>query len=317
MDGFCPLCSFYRAHGARCPSQLRTREQRIERAAHLFSACESQHSRTICQEDGISEPEQHQGVALAEARRHQYAAMVAYLGDPSYGGWTPELRECAPQKRSARIDTNLPDESVRPGRNVALANATSEVIPIMATAPATANTPRTPREVVEFPPNVPVTVALKYGHAKTVSSQYGERFMFSLADGRVMFLAPEVGGKIEALGVNVRENFTIIRKVDEQQGSSVTWEVARVAGEQPNGTFVVPTALSKPAASATAPTNDASRRQSALSPSLVEEANSLVDSFAAVLDHALTKYQGRIKPEEAKALLITAYIQRSKYSSVA
>ena len=31
------------------------------------------------------------------------------------------------------------------------------------------------------------------------------------------------------------------------------------------------------------------------------EANSLVDDFAAVLDHTLTKYQGRIKPEEAES----------------
>ena len=71
----------------------------------------------------------------------------------------------------------------------------SEVFPIMATAAAPNTNTRAPREVVGFPPNVPVTVALKYGHAKTVSSQYGERFMFSLADGRVMFLAPEVGNR--------------------------------------------------------------------------------------------------------------------------
>ena len=316
MDGFCPLCGFYRAHGAHCPSQLRTREQRIERAAHLFASYESQHSRTICQEDGISEEEQREGAALAETRRRQYAAKVAHLGDPSYGGWTIEVHDRVPARCATASEINLPDESVRPGRNVALTNATSEVIPIMATAPAASNA-RTPREVVEFPPNVPITVALKYGHAKTVSSQYGERFMFSLADGRVMFLAPEVGGKIEALGINVRENFTITRRVDEQQGSSVTWEVARVAGEQPNGTFVVPAVPSKPAASANAPTNDTPRVQPAISPTLVDEANSLVDSFAAVLDHALTKYQGRIKPEEAKALLITAYIQRSKLSFVA
>ena len=194
----------------------------------------------------------------------------------------------------------------------------SEVFPIMATAAAPNNT-RAPREVVEFPPNVPVTVALKYSHAKTVSSQYGERFMFSLADGRVMFLAPDVGGKIEALGINVRENFTITRKWDEQQGSpaTATWEVARLVGEQPNGTFVVPALPSKPPASANAPTSDATGRRSVVSQSLVDEANCLVDSFAAVLDHALTKYQGRIKPEEAKSLLITAYIQRSKLSFVA
>jgi hypothetical protein len=190
----------------------------------------------------------------------------------------------------------------------------SEVIPIMATA---ASNTRAPREVVEFPPNVPVTVALKYGHAKTVSSQYGERFMFSLADGRVMFLDPEVGRKIEALGINVRENFTITRKWDEEKGAPLPWEVARLAGEQPNGTFVVPAAPSKPPASASTAAADAARRQPAASPSLVEEANSLVDSFAAVLEHALSNYQGRIKPEEAKALLITAYIQRNKLSFVA
>jgi hypothetical protein len=185
----------------------------------------------------------------------------------------------------------------------------------MATA-AAPNT-RAPREVVEFPPNVPISVALKYAHAKTVSSQYGERFMFSLVDGRVMFLDPEVGGKIEALGINVRENFTITRKWDEEKGAPLGWEVARLAGDQPNGTFGVPAVPSKPAASASTPTDDAPRRQPAVSPTLIEEANSLVDSFAAVLDHALSTYQGRIKPEEAKGLLITAYIQRSKLSFVA
>jgi len=142
--------------------------------------------------------------------------------------------------------------------------------------------------------------------------------MFTLADGRVMFLDPEVGGKIESLGVNVRENFTITKKWDEEKGVVLAWEVARLAGEQPNGTFVVPAAPSKPPASANAASGGgAARRQPAVSPSLVEEANSLVDSFAAVLEHALTNYQGRIKPEEAKALLITAYIQRNKLSFVA
>jgi hypothetical protein len=184
----------------------------------------------------------------------------------------------------------------------------------MATA---ASNTRAQREVVEFPPNTAVTVALKYPQARTVSSQYGERFMFTLADGRVMFLDPEVGGKIESLGVNVRENFTITRKWDEEKGVLLAWEVARLAGEQPNGTFVVPAVPSKPPASADAAFGGVTRRQPAVSPSLVEEANSLVDSFAAVLEHALTNYQGRIKPEEAKALLITAYIQRNKLSFVA
>ena len=218
------------------------------------------------------------------------------------------IAECEDSQGFIRLP--LPDELPMSETGV----TRSEVIPIMATA---ASNTRAQREVVEFPPNTAVTVALKYPQARTVSSQYGERFMFTLADGRVMFLDPEVGGKIESLGVNVRENFTITRKWDEEKGVLLAWEVARLAGEQPNGTFVVPAAPSKPPASASTASGNGTRRQPAVSPSLVEEANSLVDSFAAVLEHALTNYQGRIKPEEAKALLITAYIQRNKLSFVA
>jgi hypothetical protein len=36
-----------------------------------------------------------------------------------------------------------------------------------------------------------------------------------------------------------------------------------------------------------------------------------------VLERTLTTYQGRIKPDEARTLLVTAYIQRNKLSSVA
>jgi len=46
-------------------------------------------------------------------------------------------------------------------------------------------------------------------------------------------------------------------------------------------------------------------------------ANVLVDTFAQVLDRSLTLYQGRIKPDEVKALVVTAYIQRQKPASAA
>ena len=159
---------------------------------------------------------------------------------------------------------------------------------------------RTPREVVEFPANTPVTVALKYAQGKTVSSQSGERIMFSLADGRVMFLDPEVGGKIHGLGVNVRENFTLTRKWD---GLASTWEVARVEGEQPNGTLLF--SSDKPPATA----GDSTRRPSA---SLISEAQSLVDTFATVWEYTRETYRGQVKPEEVRAFVTTAYIQRGK-----
>src|ERR1017187_1811456 len=178
---------------------------------------------------------------------------------------------------------------------------------------ATATNSRTTREVVDFPANTPVPVALQYGQGKIISNQHGERMMYSLTDGRVMFLDLEVAGQIETLGVNVRESFTITRKTDGPKGSPTTWEVARIPGEPPNGTLVLyapDTPAPKPPASATSATSDVPRRRPGRS--LVEEANALVDDFAAVLEHTLKKYQGRIKPEEAKAFLITAYIQRGR-----
>jgi hypothetical protein len=188
----------------------------------------------------------------------------------------------------------------------------SEVINDMATV--TNNRPH--RDVVDFPPNAPVTVALKYSQGKIVSSQYGERVMFTLTDGRVMFLDPEVAGRIETLGINVRESFSITRSLGEK-GGLPTWEIARIAGEQPNGTLVLPTMDTpgpKPSASETA---DTEIQRKPAGSALVSEANGLVDAFAQVLERSLTLYQGRIKPEEVKALLISAYIQRSKLSFVA
>jgi hypothetical protein len=190
----------------------------------------------------------------------------------------------------------------------------SEVINDMAAA----TNKRQPRDVVEFPPNTPITVALKYSQGITISGQYGERVMFTLTDGRVMFLAPEVAGRIESLGINVRESFTITRRGSAENGVPVTWDIARVEGEQPNGTLVLrasDAAISKPPTSAATADGGIPRKQPGNA--LVDEANALVDSYAQVLERRLTLYQGRVKPDEVKSLLISAYIQRQKLSSVA
>jgi hypothetical protein len=178
---------------------------------------------------------------------------------------------------------------------------------------------RTPREVVDFPLNAPVTVALKYGHGKTVSSQYGERMMYSLIDGRVMFLDLEAASQIEHLAINVRESFSITRRPTGPKGESdiMGGRTHRRRATQRDIRCPVVPALDpptpKPPASAT--TSEAPRKQSGSA--LVDEANALVDSFALVLERSLTLYQGRIKPDEVKSLFVTAYIQRRQFSSVA
>lgn len=169
------------------------------------------------------------------------------------------------------------------------------------------------REQVEFPPNVAVTLSLAYAAPKRFTGTNGNlRCMFTTTDNRVAFLDAEVAGRITELGINVRESFTITRKSSGKRGDSDTWEVARTIGEQPNGTMVVPAIpdaiVPKASQRASCPTGGAA---------LVEEAKALVAVHAEVLDWALTTFQGRVKPEEVRALVVTAYIQRRQLSSVA
>jgi hypothetical protein len=87
------------------------------------------------------------------------------------------------------------------------------------------------REVVKFAPNVPVEVALKFAlPGKIISTQSGERMMYTLADNRVMFLDLGVAKKVEDLGVNVRENFFLCRP--EAGKKDAEWNVWRAPEAQ-------------------------------------------------------------------------------------
>ena len=68
------------------------------------------------------------------------------------------------------------------------------------------------RDIVKFAPNVPVEVALKFAlPGRIISTQNGERMMYTLADDRVMFLDLGVAKKVNDLGVNLREKFFVCR----------------------------------------------------------------------------------------------------------
>src|SRR5579871_6711405 len=159
------------------------------------------------------------------------------------------------------------------------------------------------REQVEFPPNLPVTVSMKFAQPKLVSGQFGDRYLFTTCDNRVFFLDPPVAAQIEALGINVREPFTITRVESGRKGEPASWQVARLAapqaGQQPDGTYIVPRDPDAP------PAPKPPARAEHATPSLIEYANGLVDAYAAVLEHALTTHQGRVKPDEVRAVFLT------------
>ena len=80
---------------------------------------------------------------------------------------------------------------------------------------------------VTFQTNVPVEVALKYGDGKDVNGQYGDQVLYTLTDGRVMYVPPIVRKQIEDLGIGRGELFTIT-KAEKRNGArrTIEWQVA-------------------------------------------------------------------------------------------
>jgi hypothetical protein len=84
---------------------------------------------------------------------------------------------------------------------------------------------------VQFQTNVPVEVALKYGDGKEVNGQYGDQVLYTLSDGRVMYVPPIVKRKIEELRIGRGELFTLT-KAEKKNGTRRTIEWVVAAGER-------------------------------------------------------------------------------------
>jgi hypothetical protein len=78
-------------------------------------------------------------------------------------------------------------------------------------------------EKVQFRTNVPVEVALKYNDGKKVTGQYGDQVLYTLTDGRVMYVPPIVKKKIDDVGISRGEVFTIT-KAERKNGTRRTIE---------------------------------------------------------------------------------------------
>jgi hypothetical protein len=63
-------------------------------------------------------------------------------------------------------------------------------------------------EKVQFQTNVSIDIALKYNDGKEVTGQYGDQVLYTLTDGRVMYVPPIVKKKIDELRIGRGELFT-------------------------------------------------------------------------------------------------------------
>jgi hypothetical protein len=78
-------------------------------------------------------------------------------------------------------------------------------------------------EKVQFQTNIPVEVALKYNDGKEVTGQYGDQVLYTLTDGRVMYVPPIVRKKIDEAGIGRGELFRIT-KAERKSGTRRTIE---------------------------------------------------------------------------------------------
>jgi hypothetical protein len=81
------------------------------------------------------------------------------------------------------------------------------------------------KERVLFEANVPVTATLAYADGLKVQGRFGDQVMYSLTDGRVMYVPPIVRDKLVELGVRQNEPFNICRAEREGNGWFVDWVV--------------------------------------------------------------------------------------------
>jgi len=99
---------------------------------------------------------------------------------------------------------------------------------------------------VQFQTNVAIDVALKYNDGKEVTGQYGDQVLYTLTDGRVMYVPPIVKKKIDELGIGRGELFTIT-KAEKKNGTrrTIEWVIGTDGSgdrkpqrrdQQPNGT---------------------------------------------------------------------------------
>lgn len=193
---------------------------------------------------------------------------------------------------------------------------------------------------VEFQPNVPVDLALKYSDGKPVNSRGPvARFLFTTTDDRALFLDESIAKRIQALNLQPGEAFRMCKAVN---GRNTEWRVERI-GEQKDGTFVIPKsgAATSPEIPAPASLQQAFNQSNTQHPSmpaavlqralgglprvdartalmsglLREDTNMLVDVMGSCIEYA-KKYNGAVSNDDVRALAITIYIQHTKGARV-
>jgi len=83
--------------------------------------------------------------------------------------------------------------------------------------------------VLPFQLNIPAEIILERPEGTLVQGRYGDRVMFTLSDGRVMYVPPFVANKIQSEGVAAGERFELCKtQIRKGNRRSIEWTVRRL-----------------------------------------------------------------------------------------
>jgi hypothetical protein len=83
--------------------------------------------------------------------------------------------------------------------------------------------------ILRFEANTPVQVALRFDGGRDVDGRYGPQVLYTLTDGRLMYLEPKAARRIDELKITAGESFSICkREIKNSQKRTVEWEVNRL-----------------------------------------------------------------------------------------
>ena len=189
-------------------------------------------------------------------------------------------------------------------------------------------------DTVKFQTNIPEVVSLAFAKGKPVSSQFGgDQVMYSLEDGRRMYLPPFVAEKIEAAGISARMPFAICkREVTHGNRRSVEYqiethndadELAAGTGSKtvPTSTAAVKATMSRPQDNSTPPTPPIAPRATAAAAggddidlaAMIYAHIRAIDVAAAAESYAAERGLAiRYTSEDVRAIAATLFIQASK-----
>ena len=89
-------------------------------------------------------------------------------------------------------------------------------------------------QILRFNLNSPEGIALRSEEGRRVQGRYGEQAMYTLADGRVMYVPLYVEQRITDLAIAAGEPFEICKaEVREENQRWIEWRVRRVEPQQP------------------------------------------------------------------------------------